>query len=154
MTNSVKYDIILILHKHIYRGVYGDYNNKGVNIMKIFFKVWNILLLIATIIPAGILLLGALGLGTLATEAGGTTAAYGGFAVLIVILSLIPTVVTIIMAIAGLKGDYEKCSKIAFVVLILDLATVFIADSKGSAIFQIIMLVVYICIAKKLQKNW
>lgn len=122
--------------------------------MKIFFKVWNILLLIATIIPAGILLVGALGLGSLAADEGGTTAALGGFVVLVVILALIPSVATVIMAIAGLKEDYEKCSKIAFAILILDLISVFFSDSKGSAIFQIIMLVIYIFLAKKLQKNW
>lgn len=122
--------------------------------MKIFFKVWNILLLIATVIPAGILLLGALGLGSLAADAGGTTAALGGVVVLVVILALIPAAATVIMAIAGIKEDYEKCSKIAFAILILDLISVFFSDNKGSAIFQIIMLVIYIFLAKKLQKNW
>lgn len=122
--------------------------------MKIFFKVWNILLLIATVIPAGILLIGALGLGSLAADAGGTTAALGGFAVLIVILALIPVAATIIMAIAGIKEDYEKCSKIAFAILIFDLISVFFSDNKDSTIFQIIMLAVYIFLAKKLQKNW
>lgn len=122
--------------------------------MKIFFKVWNILILIANVIPAVILLVSALGLGSLASEARGTTAALGGAVVLIVILSLIPAVATVIMAIAGLKGDYEKCSKIAFAILILDIITIFLSDNKGSAIFQIIMLLVYIYLAKTLQKNW
>lgn len=122
--------------------------------MKVFFKVWNILLLVVTGIPAGIVLLGALGFGSVAAGVGGSAAALGGFAVLTVILSLIPAVVTVIMAIAGLKGDYEKCSKIAFFILILDIISVFFTNSKGSAIFQIIMLIVYIYLAKSLQKNW
>lgn len=122
--------------------------------MKIFFKVWNILILIVNVIPAGIVLVGAIGLGSAVAEVGGTTAALGGFAVLTVILSLIPAVATIIMAIAGLKGNYEKCSKIACFILILDIITIFLSDNKGSAIFQIIMLIVYILLAKSLQKNW
>lgn len=122
--------------------------------MKITFRVWNILILIANVIPAVNLLIKGIGLGSLAAAVGGTTAALGGFAVLIVILSLIPAVATIIMAIAGLKGNYEKCSKIAFAILILDIVTIFLSDNKGSAIFQIIMLMVYIYLAKSLQKNW
>ncbi|MDE7363293.1 MAG: hypothetical protein K2N27_00170 [Ruminococcus sp.] len=122
--------------------------------MKIFFRVWNILILIANVIPAVNFLMRVIGLGSLAAAVGGTTAALGGFAVLIVILSLIPAIATIIMAIAGLKGNYEKCSKIAFAILILDIITIFLSDNKGSAIFQIIMLVVYIYLAKSLQKNW
>ncbi|MDE6520923.1 MAG: hypothetical protein K2K91_10805 [Ruminococcus sp.] len=122
--------------------------------MKIIFRVWNILILIANVIPAVNLLIRGIGLGSLAAAVGGTTAALGGFAVLIVILSLIPAVATIIMAIAGLKGNYEKCSKIAFAILILDIISIFFADNKVSAIFQIIMLIVYILLAKSLQKNW
>lgn len=122
--------------------------------MKIFFKVWNILILIANVISAASLIASALGLGSFAAAVGGTTAALGGFVVLSVILSLIPAMATIIMAITGLKGNYEKCSKIAFAILILDIIAIFLSNNKGYTIFQIIMLIVYILLAKSLQKNW
>lgn len=122
--------------------------------MKVFFKVWNILLLIATAIPAVLVLIGALGLGAVSAELGGSDGAFGGLAAIFAIIGLIPAVMTIIMAIAGQKDDYEKCSKIAFYVLVLDVVMLFMTENKGSAIFQIIMLIVYIVLAKKLQRIW
>lgn len=122
--------------------------------MKVFFKVWNILLLIATAIPAVILLISALGLGALSAEVGGSDGAFGGLTAIFAIIGLIPAAITILMAIAGLKEDYEKCSKLAFYVLVLDVVMLFMSENKGSAIFQIIMLIVYIVLAKKLQKIW
>lgn len=121
--------------------------------MKIFFKVWNILLFIAVAVPAGILFIKAFGF--LSPDSGSVrpTVTLGGFDILIAVLSLILAVTTVIMAVAGLIGNYGKCSIIALVVLILDLITMLLTRNIVFAIVQIIMLIVYICLAKILQKK-
>lgn len=75
------------------------------------------------------------------------------FDVLIAGLSLILVVATVIMAIIGLADGYQKCSIIAFIVLIFDLVTMLLTHNIVLAILQSIMLVVYIVLAKILQKN-
>lgn len=113
--------------------------------MKTAFKVINILLLVFTVIPAAITAVSGLALS--ATE-------LGGLAFFGTILALIPAAVTIYMAVKGLRGDYEAASKIAFFILFLDVILLFMSSSKGSCIFQILLLGVYIYMAKSLQKVW
>lgn len=121
--------------------------------MKIFFKVWNILLFIAVAVPAGILFIKAFGFGSPDSGSVKITVTLGGFDILIAVLSLILAVTTVIMAVAGLIGNYGKCSIIALVVLILDLLTMLLTRNMVFAIVQIIMLIFYICLAKILQKK-
>ena len=113
--------------------------------MKVAFKVMNIILLIVTVIPTAITVIGGLALS--ATE-------LGGLAFFGTILALIPAAVTIYMAIKGLRGDYGTASKIAFFILFIDVILLFISSSRASCIFQIILLGVYIYMAKSLQKIW
>ena len=113
--------------------------------MKVAFKVINILLLVFTVIPAAI---GAVsGLILSATE-------LGGLAFFGTILVIIPAAVTIFMAIAGIRGNYDTCSKIAFFILALDIISLVFSENRGTVIFQIILLGIYIYMAKKMQKIW
>lgn len=121
--------------------------------MKIFFKVWNVLLFIAVAIPAGIIFLKAFGYGLRNLGSVGTTEALVGFDFLIAVSSLILAVTAVIMTVVGLIGNYGKCSILAFVVLILDLITMVLTRNFVVAIVQIVMLIVHICLAKILQKN-
>lgn len=113
--------------------------------MKTAFKVMNIILLVATVVPAAITVV--TGLVFSATE-------LGGLAFFTMILMLIPAAVTIYMAVTGLRGNYGTCSKIAIFILCLDIISLVFAEEKGSLIFQIILLAVYIYMAKKMQKIW
>lgn len=117
--------------------------------MKIFFKIWNVLMFIVVGGLASILFMKALGFGSISGNIGFTSS----FDVLIASLSLILALVTLIMAILGLKGDYGKCSIIAVVVLILDLVIMLLTHNIVFAIVQSIMLALYILFAKILQKN-
>lgn len=113
--------------------------------MKVAFKVINILLLVFTVIPAAIGAVSGLIL---------STSELGGLAFFGTILALIPAAVTIYMAIKGLQCDYGTASKIAFFILFIDVILLFISSSKASCIFQIILLGIYIYMAKSLQKIW
>lgn len=124
-------------------------SNKRSDIMKIFFKIWNILMFIIVGGPAGILFFKAFGFGSLS----GTIGITSDFDVLIASLSLSLVLITLILAILGLKGDYGKCLINAFVVIILDLVIMLLTHNIVFAIVQIIMLALYILLAKILQKN-
>ena len=113
--------------------------------MKVAFKVMNIILLIVTVIPTAITVIGGLALS--ATE-------LGGLAFFGTILALIPAAVTIYMAIKGLQCDYGTASKIAFFILALDIISLVFSENRGTVIFQIILLGIYIYMAKKMQKIW
>ena len=113
--------------------------------MKVAFKVMNIILLIVTVIPTAITVIGGLALS--ATE-------LGGLAFFGTILAIIPAAVTIYMAIAGIRGNYDTCSKIAFFILALDIISLVFSENRGTVIFQIILLGIYIYMAKKMQKIW
>ena len=58
------------------------------------------------------------------------------------------------MARAGLKEDYDYAAKLATVALILDVIGVILADDKTSGIVNVILMVIYIYLAKSLQKSW
>lgn len=99
--------------------------------------------------PAGVLFMKAFGFGSLS----GTIGVTSDFDVLIASLSLGLALVTLIMAILGLKGDYGKCSIIAFVVLILDIVIMLLTHNIVCAIVQSIMLALYILLAKILHEK-
>ncbi len=113
--------------------------------MKTAFKVMNIILLVVTVIPAAI---------TAVTGLLYSTTELGGLAFFATILALIPAAVTIYMAVTGIRGNYGTCSKIAIFILCLDIVSLVFAENKGTLIFQIILLAVYIYMAKKMQKIW
>lgn len=117
--------------------------------MKIFFKIWNVLMFIEVGGLAGILFLKSFGFGSIS----GTIGITSGFDVLIASLSLSLALITLIMAIFGLKGDYGKCSIIAIIVLILELAIMLLTHNIVFAIVLSIMLALYIILAKILQKK-
>lgn len=121
--------------------------------MKIFFKVWNILLFIAVAVPAGILFFKAFGFGSLDSGVVGATVTLSSFDILIAVLSLILAVATAIMAVIGLIGSYGKCSITALIVLILNLIMMLLTRNIVFTIVQTVILIVYICLARILQKN-
>ena len=123
-------------------------------IMKVLFKVWNILILVVNIISVITILTAILGLGKAASDIDGAGRAIGGFALIVGVIGLIPAIITIFMARAGLKDDYEYCTKLAMIILCLDVITVFLSEDKLSGIFQIVLMLVYIYLAKSLQKSW
>lgn len=113
--------------------------------MKTAFKVMNIILLVVTLIPAVI---------TAVTGLFYSTTELGGFAFFTTLALLIPSAVTIYMAVTGIRGNYGTCSKIAIFILCFDIVSLVFAENKGTLIFQIILLAVYIYMAKKMQKIW
>lgn len=122
--------------------------------MKTFFKVWNILILISNIISAVIIITAMTKVGSAATELGGPARAIGGVAVFFSIISLLPVVAVIFMAKAGLQQNYDDCMKIGRIVLILDALAIIGSRNIGNAIWQIAVLIVYLCVADKLRKHW
>lgn len=122
--------------------------------MRIVFKVWNILLLIFTVISAISIIIAILGIGEAASKVDGSEKAIGGLALVVGVIGLIPVFFVIFMARAGLKEDYDYAAKLATVVLILDVIGVILADDKTSGIVNVILMVIYIYLAKSLQKSW
>ena len=121
--------------------------------MKIFFKIWNVLMFIEVSGLAAILFMKSFGFGSTSSGLVGVTFTLSNFDILIASLSLSLALITLVMAILGLKGDYGKCSIIAFVVLILDLAIMLLTHNIVFAIILSIMLALYIILAKILQKK-
>lgn len=113
--------------------------------MKVAFKVMNIIILVTTLIPTAITVISGLVAST--TE-------LGGLAFFGTILLIIPSAVTIYMALKGLRCDYGTASKVAFFILSMDIISLVFVENRGTLILQIILLCVYIYMAKKMQKIW
>lgn len=122
--------------------------------MKTFFKVWNILILISNIISAIMIINAATTVGSAATELNGYARTLGGVAFFFCIIGLLPVVAVIFMAKAGLQQNYDGCMKIGRCVLILEAISVICSRNIGNAVWQIALIIVYLCVADKLRKNW
>lgn len=118
--------------------------------MKLAFKIMTIFILVVNCIAAvaGIIAATAANKATEGKSAG--EAAVGGFAVLLIVLSLIPVGLTIYMAICGLKRNYSLCFKLSAVLMVLNIISFIATDNKGSAIFSLILSVAYCFLSKKM----
>lgn len=121
--------------------------------MKIFFQIWNVLLFIAIIFPAGIIFLKAFGFASLDSGAVGIAPTLSDRDILVASLTLAQAVTTLIMAIFGFMGKYGTCSITALIVLILDIVTMLFTHNVILLVIQSVMIVAYICIARINHKN-
>ncbi len=122
--------------------------------MKIAFKIMSIVLLIYYGIPAVKVLLALLGVGAASAAIGGAAGAAGGFAIVVALIGCIPVFIAVAMAIKGIQQKYGECSKLAFIILFLDILSLVFTQDKAMAIFGIILIGSYIYLAKSLQKIW
>ena len=118
--------------------------------MKLAFKIMTIFLLVVNGIAAIVGILGITAAGKLTEGQTGATAALGGVAILSIILSLIPVALSIYMAICGLKCNYNMCFKLSAVLMVLNIVSFIATDNKGSAVFSLILSIVYCFLAKKM----
>lgn len=114
--------------------------------MRKAFKIFNIVILIYYGIVGIASVLKLIGAGT---EAGEAYPGLGFFAVVMMVITLIPILLVIFMAKEGLRENYELCSKIAMVVVVLDIIGFMMSTEKtAAALFGIILGIVYIFMAK------
>lgn len=117
--------------------------------MKIFFKIWNVFLVITTAVPAALIFMKAFGFGSLSGNMGLTST----LDVLVAGLTLAVAVSVLVMAFSGLAGKYGACSVTTVIVLILDLAAMLVTRNIVLGIVQVILLAVGIVLAEKLRKE-
>ena len=68
---------------------------------------------------------------------------------LVVIIACLPVIFIAIMAYSGFQGNYDRCKKMAAVVLVLDAIGLVASGFSGSAILSVILAGIYLflCIA-------
>lgn len=114
--------------------------------MKMAFKVFNILILIYYGIVGILTVLKLFGI---TEETADAAPGVGFFAVVVVLITLIPVLLVIFMAREGLRGNYDLCSKIAMAVVILDIIGFLMSTQKSaSGVIGIVLGIVYIFMAK------
>lgn len=114
--------------------------------MRKAFKIFNIVILIYYGIVGIASVLKLAGVGSEAEE---VYPGLGFFAVVLMVITLIPILLVIFMAREGLRENYELCGKIAMVVVVLDIIGFMMNTEKSaSALFGIILGIVYIFMAK------
>lgn len=121
--------------------------------MKLAFKIMSILLLVYYGIIAIIGILGIAGVGAATAGKTGGEAAFGGVAILILLLALIPTAIALFMAFYGVKENYGMCFKLAAVLMVLNIISFIASDNKGSAIVGLVFSIAYCFMAKKLDNG-
>lgn len=117
--------------------------------MKTAFKVWNILIIAFWGILGLILLLGMLGIGSAVEGASSREQAMGGLVSLMALFAMVTPIVNIVMGIAGLRGKIETATKIAYVLLALDIVDLIFGDNKAMSLLKIVVTVGYVFAAKK-----
>lgn len=122
--------------------------------MKIAFKIMSVVLLIYFGIPVVKVLLALLGVGAASALAGGAAATAGGLAIIIALIACIPGFIAVAMAIKGVQQKYGECSKLAFIILFLNILSLVLSQDRAMALFGIILIGSYIYLAKSLQKIW
>ena len=118
------------------------------------FKVINIILVVLYGIIAVVTITGISSAGAAAAEKRGADAALGGANILIALLTLIPVLLAIYMAVQGLKSNYETCYKLAAVLMVLNIITFIASDNKRSAVFSLVFSIVYCFMAKMLDSKY
>lgn len=121
--------------------------------MKTAFKVMSILLLIYYGIIAVIGVLGIVGAGAATVGKTGGEAAFGGVAILIILLALIPTAIALFMALYGVKENYNMCFKLSAILMVLNIISFIGSDNKSSAVLGLAFSIVYCFMAKKLDNG-
>lgn len=118
--------------------------------MKTLFKVLTIFILVVNTIAGVIGILGLSAANKVTEGKSGGEAALGGVAVLVILFSLIPIAVTIFMAICGLRGKYNTCFKISFVLMVVNIVSFVLSDNKAGAVFSLALSIFYCFLAKKM----
>lgn len=80
----------------------------------------------------------------------GSTSEIGALLFFTGLLAVLPAVLTIIMARAGIRGEYSTCRKIAFFVLVINIISVVFGGKK--AIISAIAAAVYFYLVLSLDK--
>ncbi len=118
--------------------------------MKLAFKIMTIFLLVVNSIAAIVGIAAAVTANSLTEGKTGGEAALGGLAVFVIVLSLIPVALTIYMAICGLRGNYNMCFKLSAALMVLNIVSFIATENKASAIFSLVLSIVYCFMAKKM----
>ena len=109
--------------------------------MKTVFKAWNFLMIAASVVSLIMIIVAAVG---------GSALAGSGFLFFMALPVVLPFAFTIIMARAGLRGDYTTATKFGIVVFVLDIINVASNGSKG--MFSLFLAAVYVFMAVSLNK--
>ncbi len=122
--------------------------------MKMLFKIVSLVLLLRYGFIVVLALLGMLGVGSVSVLIGGIIGgAVGLVAILLWLIKLIPTIFIADMALAGVSQNYEKCASSAKVVLIFNVISLIFNADRGATLITILMICIYILLAKLLQKT-
>ena len=100
--------------------------------MKTLFKVWNVILIVLSVI----------------------TVAYWFFAfgMLGGLLALLSCILTLIMAVYGFRGDYGKARSFAIAIIVFDVLDL-IRGRDGSGILSLLLMIIYLILCINLCKN-
>ncbi|MBR6069427.1 MAG: hypothetical protein IKP78_02395 [Ruminococcus sp.] len=101
--------------------------------MKIAFKVINVLLIVWSVIAI--------------------LAAFLSAGILGAALAFVCTLITLFMAIAGFKGDYSQCKKLAYVSLVFSVISLFTSGFSGSSIVSLILMIGYLVMCITLESK-
>ena len=113
---------------------------------KTFFIGWNYLMLAVAVLNIVLVALEVIALEVIK----GSTSEIGALLFFTGLLAVLPAVLTIIMARAGIRGEYSTCRKIAFFVLAINIINV-VFDGK-KALISAIAAAVYFYLVLSLDK--
>ncbi len=101
--------------------------------MNIAFKVINVLLIIWSVIAI--------------------LSAFISSGILGAAIAFLFTMLTLFMAIAGFKGDYTQCKKLAYVSLVFSVIGLFTSGFSGSSIVSLILMIGYLVMCITLESK-
>lgn len=114
--------------------------------MRKAFKIFNILILVYYGILGVVTVMKAFGAGAELEE---YASGLGAFAAIALVVALVPILLVIFMAREGLRENYDLCSKIALVVVVLDIIGLLMSEEKSAgAVFAVILGIIYVFMAK------
>lgn len=136
LTNTVKYDIIHYIITLINECEY-KYKLIGGFFMKTAFKITNIVMLAVTLIY----LLASTVIGILTGD------------ILSLLFALLPILLTILMNISGIKGNYKSSVTVSIALFFIYLLTLIFANDFIMAIIRLGIIIAYLCFANYMNKN-
>ena len=134
LTNTVKCDII---HYIITLTNKCEYKLIGGFFMKTAFKITNIVMLAVTLIY----FLASTVIGFLTGD------------ILSLLFALLPILLTILMNISGIKGNYKSSVTVSIVLFFIYLLTLIFANDFIMAIIRLGIIIAYLCFANYMKKN-
>lgn len=134
LTNTVKYDIIHYIITLINEC---EYKIIGGFFMKTAFKITNIVMLAVTLIY----LLASTVIGILTGD------------ILSLLFALLPILLTVLMNISGIKGNYKSSVTVSIALFFIYLLTLIFANDFIMAIIRLGIIIAYLCFANYMKKN-